>query len=43
MYECAWCGQTWSNRYSAATCCDEISNALHDDRTDKPRYELGYD
>lgn len=30
-YECAWCLQRWSNRWSAATCCDEVSNSLDDE------------
>ena len=43
MYTCEWCGTEWRSPISSALCCDEASNALHDDRIDKPRYELGYD
>lgn len=43
MFTCEWCGQVWNQPISAALCCDETANSLHDTRLDPPRYTLGYD
>lgn len=42
MHTCEWCGTEWRSPISAALCCDEASNALHDDHRPE-RYYLSED